>query len=133
MLTCQKSTFHKLSIVLNAWFRLRNYSLIGSWKLYHNLAFKIRELGFLEDRVEIKSHSVKTIDGSAEHHSRVGEQRCMSQAAASAAPDEQRCMSQATRIASEPTWASTDLLEVIEEVPYHELFFLNFEELVPRS
>ena len=87
------------------------------------MVFKIRELGFLEDRVEIKSHSVKTIDGSVEHHSRVGEQRCMSQAAASAAPDEQRCMSQATRIASEPTWASTDLLEVIEEVPYHELFF----------
>ena len=118
MLTCQKSTLHKLSNILNAWFRLRNYSVIDSWKLYHNLVFKIRELGFLEDRVEIKSHSVKTIDGSVEHHSRV---------------DEQRCMSQATRIASEPTWASTDLLEVIEEVPYHELFFLNFEELVPRS
>ena len=45
----------------------------------------------------------------------------VSQAAASAAPDEQSCTSQATRIASEPTWASTDLLEVIEEVPYHEL------------
>ena len=57
----------------------------------------------------------------------------MRQAAASAAPDEQRCTSQATRIASEPTWASTDLLEVIEEVPYHELFIHNFEELVPRS
>ena len=55
----------------------------------------------------------------------------VSQAAASAAPDEQRCTSQATRIASEPTWARTDLLEVI--VPYHELFIHNFEELVPRS
>ena len=102
-------------------------------KIISQLVFKIIELGFLEDRVEIKSHSVKTIDGSVEHHSRVGEQRCMNQAAASAAPDEQRCTSQATRTASEPTWASTDLLKVIEEVPYHELFFHNFEELVPRS
>ena len=57
----------------------------------------------------------------------------MRQAAASAAPDEQRCISQATRIASEPTWVSTDLLEVIEEVPYHELFIQSFEELVPRN
>ena len=57
----------------------------------------------------------------------------MRQAAASAAPDEQRCISQATRIASKPTWVSTDLLEVIEEVPYHELFIQSFEELVPRN
>ena len=57
----------------------------------------------------------------------------MRQAAASAAPDEQRCISQATRIASEPTLVSTDLLEVIEEVPYHELFIQSFEELDPRN
>ena len=57
----------------------------------------------------------------------------MRQAAASAAPDEQRCISQATKIASKPTWVSTDLLEVIEEVPYHELFIQSFEELVPRN
>nr|POE73589.1 hypothetical protein CFP56_44905 [Quercus suber] len=55
--------------------------------------------------------SVKTTDGSADHHNRVGELRCKRQAAASAAPDEQRCTSQATRRASEPTWVSTDLLE----------------------
>ena len=60
-------------------------------------------------------------------------QSIIAELVASAAPDEQRCTSQATRIASEPTWASTDLLEVIEEVPYHELFIHNFEELVPRS
>ena len=50
---------------------------------------------------------------------------------ASVAPDEQRCTRQATRIASKPTWVSSDLLEVIEEVPYHELFIQSFEELVP--
>ena len=86
-----------------------------------------------EARALLLRESVKTIDDSAEHYSRVGELRCMSQAAVSAAPDEERCTSQATRIALEPTWASTDHLEVIEEVPYHEFFIHNFEELVIRS
>ena len=76
----------------------------------------------------LSSQSVKTTDGSADHHNRVGELRCMRQAAASAAADEQRCTRQATRIASKPTWVSSDLLEVIEEVPYHELFIQSFEE-----
>ena len=90
-------------------------------------------IGTVEHQTSQCSPPIKSIDGNVEHHSRVGELRCMSQAASSAAPDEQRCTSQATRIASKPTWASTDLLEVIEEVPYHELFIHNFEELVPRS
>ena len=73
--------------------------------------------------------SVKTTNGSAEHHSRVGE----GQAATRAAPDEDRCMNQAARTAPEPTQVSTDLLEVIEEFPYYEIFIHNFEELVPQT
>ena len=60
-------------------------------------------IGTVEHQTSQCSPPVKTIDGSAEHHSRVGELRCMSQAAASKAPDKQSCASQATRIASEPT------------------------------
>jgi len=57
----------------------------------------------------------------------------MSQAAARATPDEERCTNQAAWTALELTWASIDLLEVIEDVPYHEMFIHNFKELVPRS
>ena len=56
-------------------------------------------IGTVKHQTSQCSPPVKTIDGNAEHHSRVGELRCMSQAAASAAPDEQRCTGQATRLA----------------------------------
>ena len=81
-----------------------------------------------EVRAQLLRGSLKTIDGSADHHNRVGELRCMRQVTASVAPDEQRCTRQATRIASEPIWVSSNFLGVIEEVRYHELFIQSFEE-----
>lgn len=34
---------------------------------------------------------------------------------------------------AEHTWASKELLEVIEAMPYHELFIHSLEELMPRG
>lgn len=34
---------------------------------------------------------------------------------------------------AEHTWASMELLEVIEAMPYHELFIHSLEELMPRG
>ena len=53
------------------------------------------------------------------------DERCISQAtraAGSAALADERCTSQATKVASESALVSTEILEVIEEIPYHELF-----------
>uniref|UniRef100_A0A7N2KUK3 Uncharacterized protein n=1 Tax=Quercus lobata TaxID=97700 RepID=A0A7N2KUK3_QUELO len=50
-----------------------------------------------------------------EHHNRIGELRSNGQ------------------VTAEHTWASKELLEVIEAMPYHELFIHSLEELMPRG
>lgn len=61
--------------------------------------------------------SVKIVDGNTEL-------RCMRQAAGNATPDDER-------VPLKPTCVSTEVLEVIEETPYHELFIWSFEESIP--
>ena len=44
---------------------------------------------------------------------------------------EEECCDQATKTQSD--WASAELLDLIEAVPYHEQFIHTFEEAMPRG